>query len=274
MTQDRALSILNGTYSTVPSQVVIRGTLYVFGDPLRVSLPVRDGPGRLADLVPIARRLSDALAERCIAHARRRGTPVPCKKGCCACCRYLVPLSAPEAFRLWDEIQLLPTSRREDVLRSFASSAERIRQRPPPIASAAAAHADGEGLGNSIGQWYAQLGLDCPLLADRICRFYPRRPLACRNYFVVSAPEHCRGAASALREHLQTPFSLVQALCRLTAEIEHTGPQAVLLPLVPAWVMTHLPRARRTWPMPELTERLLGIVQEMAEQAELAAAPA
>ena len=92
---------------------------------LRKRLMVPDVPARLSDIVPLARQLADELSEIALRHARSAGKVVPCQRGCAACCRYLVPLSPPEAFRLLEEVRALPPAPRRGLLDCFAAAAER-----------------------------------------------------------------------------------------------------------------------------------------------------
>ena len=53
---------------------------------------------------------------------------VSCKKGCAACCRMLVPVSAPEAFALKEMVHALPEPRRLAILNKIAEARTRLAE--------------------------------------------------------------------------------------------------------------------------------------------------
>jgi Fe-S-cluster containining protein len=235
---------------------------------------VHDGPAGLADVVPIAWKLCDEITRVTVDRCRLAGKCIPCKRGCSACCRYLVPLSVPEVLHLWRDIGALSQLERIELLARFHDVALRVIQAAranPPVTRADAEEASDDVILSAAGRWYRKLRLDCPLLAGDACRFYDRRPLACRAYFVVSDPHYCRQPDSGLGERLAVPVSPVQALCRLAAELEQTAPEAVLLPLAPMWALENLRRAKRTWPLSLMVRRLVEILTEQAAQTATAA---
>jgi hypothetical protein len=236
---------------------------------LRRRFLAPDAPARLSDIVPLARQLADELSEIALRHARSSGKVVPCKRGCAACCRYLVPLSPPEAFRLFEEIHFLPPARRRRVLESFAAATgQLLKARHAVVPTGAGDTPEAyEQPGLYVPEQHCRLKVPCPLLVSRECMLYPTRPIACRSYFAVSDPLHGRDPRPGRHERLPMPFSLVGALSRLAAEVESTEPQAVLLPLAPIWSAERLTRMLRTWPGPELVERLVLIVTELAGAA-------
>lgn len=81
-----------------------------------MNLHVPRGPTRLQDIVPIAQNISQIQGERSIAFERKEGREISCKAGCGACCRQLVPISAPEAFRLADHFLGLEDNLRDEFL--------------------------------------------------------------------------------------------------------------------------------------------------------------
>src|SRR5271170_6707587 len=81
-----------------------------------VPVPVPRGPMRLADLVPVAQRVAQHNVDSAIALDKKEGREVSCRRGCAACCRQIVPISAPEAFRLADHVLALDPRRRDRML--------------------------------------------------------------------------------------------------------------------------------------------------------------
>jgi hypothetical protein len=136
----------------------------------------------------------------------------------------------------------------------------------------ASRHRDGHDL-RELGRWYRSLNLVCPLLAEQCCAWYATRPIACRQYFVITSPRHC-GTGSNESRRLAMPFSIVQALCRLASDLTGSEPTAVLLPLAPAWAIANPGWGQRTWPSEQVFGRFVEIVQAMSsEEAETTLEP-
>jgi hypothetical protein len=60
------------------------------------------------------------------------------------------------------------------------------------------------------------------------------------------------------------PVSIVEALGELTAELEGSEVEVVMLPLAFAWAEENLDRSERTWPAEFMVERFVGILKSMA----------
>lgn len=238
---------------------IVEVTLPTTDAPETVLVHAPDGPARLSDIVPLAR----ALADRIIASARGRlerdGTPVPCRVGCDACCRYLVPISVPEAFRLREEVFALPASERHEVIEHFISASQQVLNAAPPdvgdYAHSPGRFGEGDRLGR-IAHWYTSLGVGCPLLHEAACSVYPQRPLVCREYLVTCSPAECRRPEAAGACSVRLPASVAESLAQLAAEVEGTDPEAVILPLALLWTQENRDRGERTWPAGELVSRL------------------
>lgn len=83
-----------------PFNVVLRKTkarsrikLSIFGEEISAEFDIRDKYARMADIVPLARKLSTGISKAVLRNLCLSGETVPCCKGCSACCNYLVPLS-------------------------------------------------------------------------------------------------------------------------------------------------------------------------------------
>lgn len=253
--------------------VAIDVNLEIFNEPLTGRIFVADRPAGLAEVVPIARSLSDEIARRVIKHNEQAGLDIPCKKGCAACCRYLVPLSIPEVFRLWDELQATPAARQRQVMSAFVNASQQIlRASPPPAPQTRAASGENpQDSQKALNHWYADIDVDCPFLEREICTAYPFRPIACREHAVTSSPEHCLPEEDNQVRRLELPFSLVEALGILAAEMEKTDIESIMLPFTPAWRQINHDRARRTWPAPDLFKRFAAIVSRRQPAAKNAA---
>lgn len=144
---------------------------------------------QLIVLVDNVYRQFDAITDTTIPDA------VTCRKGCHACCRQLVVLTALEArhifikhrarvMRLADRIeeqaQLIDSFEKPEAVLSF-SAGNQTYEEHQARANLAAVMAE---------QWWNEKQ-ECVFLEGGICTIYEDRPLACRRYFVVSDPELC-----------------------------------------------------------------------------------
>ena len=231
--------------------------LKILGTSFQRSITVPPGPTRLADVVPTARWLADDLSQLVVRQALAEGCEIPCVKGCAACCRAMVPLSMPEVFCLWDEMLATTSPDRQNLLRAMIAADTKIRQLPPPQYTSRCR--DPQYL-HELGRWYRELDVDCPFLLGPTCICYTKRPVACRQYFVTSSPQHC-GTGSSEGRRLAMPLSMVQALCQLASELMGMEPTAVLLPLAPAWAVHNISLADKAWPAEEVFGHFVKILQ-------------
>ena len=233
---------------------------------LSISAMIPDRPMRLADLMPLAWSLSDQLVRRTLSR-RAASSPAPsCRRGCAACCRYVVPLSAPEAFRLADQVACLPAAKRAEVEKAFDQAADRILAAPaPPQPDPEAEPGSIEAI-DGFSQWYADLQIGCPLLHEECCEIYSARPTSCREHLVTSAPGDCRNSDPEAGRIVAMPFSISRALGLLAAELERTDVESVLLPLALRWSRIHSARRQRRWPARMLMEKLAGILGDLSAQ--------
>lgn len=226
------------------------------GGALPARLAVLPGAARLSDLVPAARALASRLACRAIERLHAAGLTVPCCKGCKGCCRYLVPLSIPEAARIAEEIRNLPDPIHRAFAVRFLTALEKLLASDPPPTDADEPGAD------ALSRWYADLDITCPLLTDSICAFYDGRPIACREHMVTSEAGACDGGCP---RPVPPSVSILEALGELSAEMEGGDVEAVMLPLAPVWAYENVARATRTWPAVELVEAFSAVLQRLAQ---------
>ena len=147
-------------------QLAVEVSLEIHGRPVCVQMTAPDVPTRLVDVVPPAQALADKIVE-CV--SRSAPEPITCRKGCAACCRYLVPLSAPEALAILDRIDRAPPGRRREFRRRFLRAAEKLTS---SLAD------DGRRLSRcdpqGLSRWYHSLAMDCPFLEGDICCLSPQ----------------------------------------------------------------------------------------------------
>jgi Fe-S-cluster containining protein len=246
---------------------VIGLELDISGQPLRLQVNVTKEQARLANIVPLARTVSDKLVSAVLEKLHEEQKPVPCCKGCSACCsRYFVPLSVPEAFRMSEELLALTIERGEHLLQSYLDAARRILDNKPddldPYSSATADRRQT----SHISRWYAGLRLACPFLSDGVCTIYDTRPIACREHIVTGSALLCKTEVTGDPCVVKMPVSVLEALGILASELEGTDVQAVISPLALPWARENLERHQRTWPAVMMIERFAEILKEMASE--------
>ncbi|MEO8342036.1 MAG: YkgJ family cysteine cluster protein, partial [Nitrospirota bacterium] len=146
---------------------------------LTTAIDVPTGLIPITAIVPLTRRLGEEAAELEIQQATEAGQTISCQKGCAACCRMLVPLSAPEAFALREHIAQLPTDRRMQLLHRLSETKDRVKQaglwdRLNDVAEAATTVPDEEL--DPINRSYYALRIPCPYLENETCSIYEARP--------------------------------------------------------------------------------------------------
>jgi Fe-S-cluster containining protein len=249
--------------------------LDVLGRPLHVQLRASARPVRLPDLVPAAIAISSAVTDAATGQLASLGERPHCRKGCAACCRFLVPVSAVEALWMWEQMAAVPCGERSRLLEAYVAGARRVLKAGPPLVSG--------GLPQRIeaaARWYAELGLDCPFLVGEACAAYARRPLACREFLA-----HCRGGPTsgrgrrpppetaagpfAIGEAVRLPISPASALAELAGEFEPLWPKAIVLPLALAWAADAAGRpSPQRWSASILARRLAEVLQGQADRHE------
>ena len=243
--------------------------LNVFNTKVNIEIGVEKKQAKLADIVPLARTICTKICDVTIQNIISNGDQIPCCKGCSAlCCRYLVPLSVPEALRLKEEITEAPTHKRELIWKECLSASRYILYKKPPNKfkhQSVAASSDKSADLNPISNWYRSLNLDCPFLHENICTIYEQRPLACREHYVTGSACKFEEKNSAIKL-LEMPIHISDALGQLASELEGKDIEAVILPLALMWCEKNKQRAMRTWPYAMMVERLIDIIKKMADQ--------
>jgi len=241
--------------------------LDILGKPACFYINVARVQVRLSDVAPLARSLSAKLAMVVLDRLSARGKYVACHKGCSACCSsYLVPLSVPEAFRLAEELSAMPASEGRTLMQSSLDTARIILDHmPTDFEMSESAEANNGIRLRQLGDWYAGLGLACPFLSDGLCALYEQRPTACREYLVTRSAKCCDAASTDEPDKVKMPFSVLECLGQLTAELEQSDVEAVILPLALPWAQENVERSRRTWPAVTVVKRFVEILQATAD---------
>jgi len=247
---------------------IINLELEILDERLRFCIGVIDERVRLGDIVPLAHTISARIADIVIARNRRVGIDIVCRKGCAHCCKNLVPLAVPEAFRLKEYIYSMPRDQRDAMLRLCLLAARDIlaEELPEFFASQTATDSiDGLAFLSDLSRWYVSLGVCCPFLSENICTIYENRPLACRDYFVHGGGSVCANADVAT-EPVKMPVPMVEVLGQLAGELEDDDIEAVILPLTPVWCEQNVDRGQRTWSAKTMAERFVEIVKARASE--------
>jgi len=243
---------------------IISFELDVAGKTVDFRIDVAAKQATLAAIVPLARTISTKLALTVLDSLSKNGQFVPCRKGCSTCCNYLIPLSIPEVFRLREELLAMPADYSSQILQSCVDTAERILDNKPPTFSLKTSSKSARSQIGRISRWYGGLKLACLFLSDRLCTLYEQRPIACREHIVTGSPVSCKTGQRGEPNVVPMPVSILEALGQLTADLEQSDIEAVMLPLAFAWAQDNLQRAERVWPAVTVVKRFVEILKETA----------
>ena len=236
----------------------------VADDALRVPVRVPEPEMRLADLAAIACALTQAIADRSEEESLRNGRRISCRSGCGACCRQLVPISAPEALLLADVIDRLDAESRQALHERYAVvEADLDRRRVAERLARSRGSADALRV---LAGGYFSFGLACPFLVDESCSIHPLRPVACRSYSVTSPAAWCSEPATQRIDPVAMPPHLSVPLARVAAELTGEAPLPIALSLLPSWLREHAELRQRTWPSEPLLARFLAEVAAWPER--------
>ncbi len=205
---------------------------------VRIKLATRDWtidtslnlPGRrvrLAEFLPFLQSLGNYAATNAETAAADAGKPVSCAKGCGACCRQFVSVSAIEAVALSKLVAAMPAVRRQEILQKFQDACLKID------ASGVLQRIAGEKPGpNGLAAEYYRLAIACPFLEGEACSIHADRPLLCREYLVTSPPARCAHVFDASKppvDEIDLEARLSPALGRALATL--SGQPQVQIPL-------------------------------------------
>ena len=227
---------------------------------LTTAIDVPTGLIPITAIVPLTRRLGDEAAELEIRQATETGQSISCRKGCAACCRMLVPLSAPEAFTLREYVEQLPTDRRTHLLKRLNDTKDHMKQaglwdRMSDVAEASKQVPDEEL--DPINQSYYALRIPCPYLENELCSIYEARPAACRELLVTSPAELCQDLAQNPVTPLPISMRMSSILGLTWGVLTSSPPRLIPLPMALEWAERHEEESRRTWPGSSLLDQVL-----------------
>jgi len=220
-------------------------------------------------IVPLTRRLGEEATALEETQEQEAGRPISCRKGCAACCRMLVPVSAPEAFALKTMVDALPEERRNVVLDKLKQAQARLEDagllaRLTALAEAASPLSDGDM--EPTNRAYYALRMACPFLEDENCSIYEDRPAACRELLVTTPAELCDDLINNPVRSLPAPVRVGTVLALLWSELTSTPPTLIPLPLALDWAGKHAAEGQAVWQGTQLLERMLEKVWRVLEQ--------
>lgn len=212
----------------------------------------------LSDSVPVVRAVCERVMLRVTQELERRKLGVPCAQGCAVCCRFLIFLSIPEAFRLVQDVMDLSQSQRDRMIENnthlFRRFQHQLSQPVPP-------DKQNESQEARLFRCYKESVPDCPFLEDEVCSFYACRPMVCRERIVAGAVP-CPPTGKQPQAVL-VPISMAETLAHLTMALEGSRHEVVVLPSVFEWVQANQARGQRTWPASEVVETLIRIIKRL-----------
>lgn len=211
-------------------------------------------------IVPLMRRLGEEAQALEVARSIESGKAPSCHKGCAACCRMLVPLSAPEAFALRDWVRSRSAEEQEHIARRFSEAKVRllshgIWQQLSALCEATLT-TDDVAL-DGVNRLYYALRLPCPFLVDEICSIYDERPAACRELLVTSPSMHCEDLTKTPIEPVSVPIQVSTVFGLVWQELTNTPTRLIPLPLALEWADRYEGESRRTWKGSELFDQAL-----------------
>ena len=242
---------------------VIGLELDILGEVVDIRISAAQRQATLADIVPLARTLSTKLVSAVLDRLRKEQKFVPCRKGCSACCNYLIPLSIPEALHMREEVLVMPPNRRRKILQSCLDAARKILDKIPESFDVHLT-TNAPNQVRQFSNWYAALKLPCPFLSGGLCTIYEQRPTACREHLVTDSASLCETERMDEPHVVMMPVRVVEALGQLAGELEGTCVEAVMLPLALPWAQENLQRYQRTWPAAIMAEKFVEIVKTIA----------
>ena len=164
--------------------------LTIRGRRIEMDMGIPPGDRRPSEMLPLFRSVAEAMIDMSVGEEREAGRKVSCRKGCGACCRQLVPISAIEAREIAKVIDRMPPARKQAILARFAAARKKLAEAEmlDPLR-----HPDqftDEHM-RLLGREYFSLAIACPFLEDEACSIYADRPITCREYLVTSPSEYC-----------------------------------------------------------------------------------
>ncbi len=236
-------------------------------DRLRIVLDIAEaGTARLADVVPVIRRIDDRVIDCCLAQAAEEGRKPYCRPGCQACCRsYLLVFAPAEMYYQMELLDSLAPSLAAGARRWLARHADEMRR--SGLLDRLGDPAPGDRPLDIIQEWFiGQEDTICPFLNvdDGVCRIYADRFVCCREFHSLRPPADCERHQTS---RLAITPSLIEVGCELESRLTGGPVGAISMPATLLWHKARAVEASRRWPAPLMAEQLLGVLADTAQQA-------
>jgi len=225
---------------TPPEAQTISATteLRIGGNNLKLKLvvPASDVPPE--SLLPTLHELSNLIVDGVEQKVQRQGVEISCKKGCGACCRQHVPISPAEARLLTAVVKNMPDPGRLEIEKRFAQAAQQLRE-SGIMDQAMNYHRLSEKETGAMVKDYFELGIACPFLEDESCSVHPFRPLICREYLVISSPNHCAKLEEKHIKRLKLPVSVADTFSGMNGVRKKGENKYIPLVMALEWTEQH-----------------------------------
>lgn len=237
---------------------------------LTTSMDVPTGFVPVTELVPLVRRIGNQIQALEEQYVMTEGKTISCRAGCAACCRMLVPVSAPEAFALRDHVRSLPPEKHQAVVERIEASKQRLREaglfeRLASLGETTRPIGDEEM--DPVNRAYYALRMPCPFLDAERCTIYEQRPSACRELLVTSPAELCQDLAVNPVVPLPVSVRVSTVLGLAWADLMQAAPVLIPLPLALEWADRHAADSQRAWSGGDLFDRILDKIWRLLSQA-------
>lgn len=220
-------------------------------------------------ILPLMRSLGEEVQALELTQVRQTGQTVSCHKGCAACCRMLVPISAPEAFALAQTIERLEQPERDRLLAKLDLAQQQLaRAGVLKQLSALAESSDpiSDEAIEPVNRAYYALRMPCPFLENEACNIYEDRPAACRELAVTSPSNDCQDMTSRSIRPVPVAVRISTTLSLLWAELTGTTPRLIPLPLAVDWAKRHQAEQAGRWAGTELFEKAINTIGRYLSQ--------
>ncbi len=220
-------------------------------------------------ILPLMRGLGEEVQKLELTRVHEAGHTLSCHKGCAACCRMLVPISAPEAFALASRMDRLEQPERERLLSKLDLAQQQLAragvlqqlsalaESPDPISDEAI---------EPLNRAYYALRMPCPFLENEVCSIYDDRPAACRELAVTSPATDCQDMTRQTIRPVPVAVRISTALSLLWADLTGTAPRLIPLPLAVDWAKRHQGEQAGRWAGTEIFERAIDTIGRYLSQ--------
>jgi Fe-S-cluster containining protein len=217
-----------------------------------VRMGITKEPIRLAELARLVHAITNTVIDRCIETACAEERELSCRSGCSHCCKQLVPVSAPEAFLLADQVIALESGARDEVFARVDGVRARLDAAgiSETLRDLTRDSADTD-LG-ALGTRYFKLQTPCPFLQNDRCCVYEQRPVACRDFNVTSPSAWCAAPELHQIRKVETPRPMARPLAKMVAKLMGRPEELIPLSLAFEWVEANAELGMLRWPGHEL----------------------